>query len=82
MTSDPIENEFWRVFARAMGRELAPGRYAVGELAPWDSLRHVELVFELEEAFRIRVPPDAIAGLFSDTDRVLAFVRAAVEARR
>lgn len=82
MTTDPIEAEFWRVFSRAMGRDLAPGRYAVGELAPWDSLRHVELVFELEESFRIRVPPEAIADLFSDTDRVLTFLRTAVAARR
>ena len=41
----------------------------------WDSLRHVELVFELEEAFGIDIAQADIAGLYSDTDTVLAYLR-------
>lgn len=76
MTSVEIHDEFWVLFGRVLGRPIAPGRYTVGELPEWDSLRHIELMFELEEQFRIQVPPSAIADLYSDTDTVLAFLRA------
>jgi acyl carrier protein len=76
MTSQEIETEFWRLFGRVLGRRIEPGRYATADLPEWDSLRHVELVFELEERFRVDVPQDRIAELFSDTDAVLAFLRA------
>ncbi len=75
-----IDEQFWGVFSRAMGCEITPGRYEVADVAQWDSLRHVELVFTLEEQFGIRVPPDAIAALFSDTDTVRGFVRQALAA--
>jgi acyl carrier protein len=70
-----VEAQFWRVFARVMGRKVEPGAYARSDLPEWDSLRHVELVFELEETFGIQVPQDEIASLFSDTGTVLRFVR-------
>lgn len=70
-----LEEKFWRQFSRALGRPIAPGRYAVADLPEWDSLRHVELVFELEEAFGLSITPDSIAALYSDTDSVLAFLR-------
>lgn len=71
-----IDADFWRVFSRAMGRAVAPGSYTPAQLPEWDSLRHVEMIFELEDSFKIQIPPDAIADLFSDTDTVLAFLRA------
>lgn len=71
-----IEAKFWRQFSRALGRPIEPGRYAVADLPEWDSLRHVELVFELEESFGVSIPPATIAALFSDTDTVLAYLRA------
>ena len=42
----------------------------------WDSLRHIELVIELEESFGVTIPPAAIADLYSDTDSVLAYLDA------
>ena len=72
----PTDGKFWRVLSRALGRPIAPGHYSVADLPEWDSLRHVELVFELEETFAVSVPPQAIADLFSDTDTILAFLRA------
>jgi hypothetical protein len=71
-----IDTRFWRVLSRALGRTVAPGHYTVADLPEWDSLRHVELVFELEETFGVSISPEAIADLFSDTDAVLAFLRA------
>lgn len=82
MHAGAIDAEFWRLFGRVLGRPLAPGQYRREELAQWDSLRHVELIFELEETFRIEIPPDAIAPLFSDTDTVRAFVHQRVTVPR
>jgi hypothetical protein len=73
--------DFWRVFGRTLGRPVEPGHYAVAELPEWDSLRHVELVFELEEKFGVEIPPTAIVELFSDTDTILAFLRDRVAGR-
>lgn len=80
--STKLEADFWRVFSRALGTPLAPGHYDRSELPRWDSLRHVELVFELEEAFGVQVPPEAIADLFSNTDAILDFLRARVASGR
>ena len=80
-TTSSIETEFWRIFGRVLGRTIVPGRYKQGDLSEWDSLRHVELIFELEECFGVDVPSDAIVELFSDTDVVLEFLRQRVKAR-
>ena len=69
-----VESGFWPLFGRVLGRPVDPGRYAQADLAEWDSLRHVELMFELEERFRIEIPADAIADLFSDTDTLIDFL--------
>jgi hypothetical protein len=71
-----IETDFWRLLGRVLGRKVEPGHYHRAQLPEWDSLRHVELIFEIEEAFGVAVPPEAIVGLFSDTDTVLEFIRA------
>jgi acyl carrier protein len=70
-----LEAEFWRLLSRVLGRKVEPGHYHRSDLPGWDSLRHVELIFELEEAFGIPVPQESIAALYSDTDTVLAFLR-------
>jgi acyl carrier protein len=57
-----------------MGRPIAPGHYRTADVAQWDSLRHVELMFELEECFGVSIPPARIADLFSDTDAILAYL--------
>jgi hypothetical protein len=69
------DKDFWRLFGRVLGQPVAPGRYTPAELSAWDSLRHVELVFELEEAFGIDIAQADIAALYSDTDTVLAYLR-------
>lgn len=71
-----LDARFWRLFSRVLGRPVPPGDYTPADLPEWDSLRHVELVFELEESFGVDVPQDEIAGLFESTARVLAFLRA------
>ena len=72
---DTVEARFWPMFSRVMNKPIAPGRYEKAALPEWDSLRHVELMFSLEDTFGVAVPRDRIADLYSDTDTVLAFLR-------
>lgn len=69
------DKDFWRLFGRVLGHPIEPARYTPAELPAWDSLRHVELVFELEEAFGIDIAQADIAALYSDTDTVRAYLR-------
>ena len=72
------KNKFWRVFSRVMGVEAGPDNVSREDLEEWDSLRHVELVFELEETFDVSVSPDEIVKLYSDTNTVIAYLEANV----
>lgn len=72
---DALEARFWPLFSQVMSKPISPGRHDKADLREWDSLRHVELVFALEETFGVAVPRDRIAELYSDTDTVLAFLR-------
>ena len=66
---------FWRVFCRVVGEKLTPANYRASELGQWDSLRHIELIFELEEQFEVDIAPESIVELYSDTDTILAYLR-------
>ena len=72
---DAVEARFWPMFSQVMGKPVSPGSYDKAELPEWDSLRHVELVFALEETFGAVVPRDRIADLYSDTGSILDFLR-------
>lgn len=73
--SDDLDAKFWPLFSQVIGHPLAPGHYDKAQLLEWDSLRHVELVFAIEETFGVAVPRDRIAELYTDTDTVLTFLR-------
>jgi len=75
-----FDHSFWTLFGRVLGRPLPPGRYARSELPEWDSLRHIELVFELEQRYGVAIDGEAIAALYSDTDTLRAWLRARVGA--
>ncbi len=69
------DKRFWRIFCRVVGESLSPANYAVADVAEWDSLRHIELMFELEERYDVDIDPEQIVALYSDTDTILAFLR-------
>jgi acyl carrier protein len=69
-----IEPKFWRIFKRVMQMELASDHYTASALSQWDSLKHVELMFELEEGFNIEIEPQKIVELYSSTDEILNFL--------
>ncbi len=88
--SRDLERTFWRIFRRTLELEAAtpdpgeaeasePTRLAKDDLEAWDSLRHVELVFALEESFDLDISPDDVVELFSDTDTVLDYLRRNVD---
>ena len=66
--------EFWRIFCRVMEVKLEPVNHTCGDVDEWDSLRHVELIFELEERFSVDIDPEQIVTLYSSTDRILEFL--------
>ncbi len=72
---DPaVERKFWRLFNRVLGCDVAPGAHRVDDVEAWDSLRHVELMFEMEEAFDLDIDPDDIVSLYSDTATILRYL--------
>ena len=68
--------KFWRIFGRIVGETLAPANYSAADLRQWDSLRHIELIFELEGQYEVEIEPDDIVALYSDTDSILRFLKA------
>jgi acyl carrier protein len=61
-----IEGRIASVLSAVLSRPIALGGPALFSDDPdWDSLRHVELVFALEDAFRIRFDENEIPTLLS-----------------
>ena len=71
-----LETRFWSLFKRTLGRTIDAGSYRVEDVKEWDSLRHIELIFALEETFGVEFSPDDIADLYSSTDEILVFLAA------
>ncbi|MGI9305914.1 MAG: acyl carrier protein [Gammaproteobacteria bacterium] len=69
-----IEEKFWRIFKRVLNIDDSSGTVTKDGTEEWDSLRHVELIFELETSFDLDVSPDEIVELYSDTDVILNFL--------
>ena len=69
-----VEQKFWRIFRRVLNVDHDSGTVTQDDTEEWDSLKHVELVFELEEAFELDISPEDIVSLYSNTDIVLAYL--------
>ena len=75
-----IDNRFWALFERTMGRKFERKNQEVASIEEWDSLTHVELIFELESEFLIQFGPQDVADTYSDTNHILSYLkREAVE---
>ena len=72
---DNIEKKFWKIFRRVLNIDDCTGIITKSGAEEWDSLRHVELIFELEMAFDLEVSPEEIVELYSNTDVILNFLR-------
>ena len=58
---------FETVFTRTMGVDACQADYAMGQLTQWDSLKHVELLTELDEVFGIEIEPTDLWKMTSVT---------------
>ncbi len=68
-------DKFWNIFESVMGKPMDKQCQSVTSLEEWDSLSHVELIFEMEREFRIEFPPDDIAKMYSNTDIILEYIQ-------
>jgi acyl carrier protein len=76
MSRDEIEGSVREVFELFLNRPIAPGQDVNPETElDWDSVRHVELIFMLEEALSLTFAAEEIEHLRSIraiVDRVVA----------
>jgi acyl carrier protein len=68
------EERFWQLFERTMGRKYDRQCQEASSTEEWDSLKHVELVFELESEFCLEFSPKDIAKLYSNTNVILDYL--------
>lgn len=74
---DALVAEVRSVMAAVFQRDLPEGPVAVAAIEEWDSLKHVELVMELEAEFAVEIAPDEIARLYTDSQAIVDFLKAA-----
>ena len=64
MNSNETERGLQEVFSVVLGHPVGPDVARVNEPA-WDSLKHMQLVFAVEEKFGVQFPEEAIPQLNS-----------------
>jgi len=75
-----IDTVFWNIFQQVLDLEsCVSAHYSSADTEEWDSLKHVELIFELEQSFSIDISPDDIVELFSDTTTVMDYLKRKIE---
>lgn len=74
MTATDIRQTLWPLIQRSFNRELTLKNWNTGEIAEWDSLTHINLIFEIEDQYGIQLTPDEIATLYSNTDTIIKFL--------
>jgi acyl carrier protein len=63
---DSVDERIRDIMGVVFEREVAPGEtVAFGTEPAWDSLRHVELIFSIEDEFEIRFDEAELADLTS-----------------
>jgi acyl carrier protein len=62
---DPIESEVRDLLLRILRLPSAPAGLARGDTAEWDSLKHLEIVFALEDRYGVRFDESEFATLDS-----------------
>lgn len=78
MEAAQIKQKLWPLLQRTFNRELEQKNYSTQEIAEWDSLNHINLMFAIEGEFNVMLTPEEIGMLFSDTDTVTTFLSSKV----
>ena len=80
MTRDEIERTVRGVLETAFGRALPPGADVQRQQEPgWDSVKHIEVLFMVEEELGIQFEPEEMAaldGLSAIVERASAHLQA------
>ena len=66
-----VEDRFWTLFEGAMGRNFERKNREVASVEEWDSLTHIELIFELESEFGVQFSQHEVADYYSNTDSII-----------
>jgi acyl carrier protein len=73
MTRPQIQAAVADLLTISVGRRIAPGESLMRDSEPsWDSLKHVELIFMLEDRFGVRFSEEEMAALRSSDEIVRA----------
>ena len=59
------EKQFTEIFCRVMGVNKLDENWVMNEIAEWDSLKHIQLLSELEEELNISLEYEEIATMTS-----------------
>jgi len=71
MEHDAVDQAVREIVSSVLDRPIDPAEEIVRDTEPkWDSLKHIELMFALEERFEIQFTQEELAGL----DRISAVV--------
>lgn len=70
-----IESRFWPLFETTMGRKFDRQPQEAANVEEWDSMKHIELIFELESEFEIQFSPQEIADHYSNTTNLIDFLQ-------
>ncbi len=63
---EAVEERIRRIMAVVLRRPIGPGEAVSRETEPgWDSLRHVELIFSIEDEFAVSFDEDELLELTS-----------------
>lgn len=72
MDRESIRTTAAALLALVFGHAIGPAENPTRDREPkWDSLKHVEIVFSIEDAFKIRFDDDEVAELDS-LDRIVS----------
>lgn len=77
---DTLQTGVRRLLARVLKiAEMPAGELRRPDVPSWDSLRHIELVFALEDEYGVQFEPSEFARLGSASD-IVTLLRARLEA--
>lgn len=62
------------LFDHVLGKQFFQDNVEASEVEEWDSLRHINLVIELEKTFGVIFTPDEIADMFSSSNVIIKLV--------
>lgn len=67
-------DEFKSVFSKVLKLKDVTLSEVMGKTRGWDSLRHIQLILEIERSTSVRVPPEMF-GVLNSAQALLGFLR-------